>query len=268
MTIAAGFPCSDGIVLCADTQETYGNLLKINTSKIIAFPPDTSAYPLRLMIAGAGNGPFIDKVASELWKRLIKDTPQTIEEACDSIDQTMKDVHAEFGQIFQQGQVPEIELIISLCVNSQLQLLKCIGPIVNDATPYVTVGLGLYLANYISDRMFAPGVDTSFAEILAIYLIDQAKEYIDGCGGQTHVYTISRDGSIKRMDRMDIVLIGNHMRHLDRCAASVLMSYPDLELSDEQLKHRVEGFMTLAQNLRREQREDRQKFEEFTKKNQ
>ncbi len=44
------------------------------------------------------------------------------------------------------------------------------------------------------------------------------------------------------------------------------MSYPDLELSDEQLKHRVEGFMTLAQNLRKEQKEERQKFEEFTKK--
>ncbi len=34
MTIAAGFPCSDGIVLCADTQETYGNLLKIITCDI------------------------------------------------------------------------------------------------------------------------------------------------------------------------------------------------------------------------------------------
>ena len=175
MTIAAGFPCSDGIVLCADTQETYGDLLKLNMPKIIAFPQDTLPCPLRLMVAGAGSGPFIDKLASESWKRLVRDAPQNIEEACDSVDQSIKDVHEEFGRIFQHGQLPSVELIVSLHIGAGFRLLKCFGPVVNDAAPYASVGMGGYLADYISDRMFSPGVDTSFAEILAIYLIDQAK---------------------------------------------------------------------------------------------
>jgi 20S proteasome alpha/beta subunit len=34
MTIAAGFVCSDGIVLCADTQETITGYTKNSTEKI------------------------------------------------------------------------------------------------------------------------------------------------------------------------------------------------------------------------------------------
>ena len=41
MTIAAGFMFDKGILLCADTQETYSGVMKLQASKI--FPADFAA---------------------------------------------------------------------------------------------------------------------------------------------------------------------------------------------------------------------------------
>lgn len=70
MTIA-GFKCQDGIVVCADTQETLGSA-KRNVPKLeFTHGPTWSAeqnkminHDLVLTMCGAGDGPFVDKVAS------------------------------------------------------------------------------------------------------------------------------------------------------------------------------------------------------------
>lgn len=67
MTIAAGFTFSDGILFCADTEETYGSVLKVSGSKI--FPIDFGYESGILCFAVAGSVSYakmaIEKIREE-----------------------------------------------------------------------------------------------------------------------------------------------------------------------------------------------------------
>src|SRR5579872_2981153 len=73
MTIAAGFHCWDGIVLCADTQENVAEYLKRDQCKIEIRPEESisklSKAP-RAIFAGAGYGDFIDYLVDKLWRAM------------------------------------------------------------------------------------------------------------------------------------------------------------------------------------------------------
>src|SRR5437763_7400088 len=65
MTIALGLLAKNGLVLAADTQETYGNGWKVSQAKII---PGLSANASKhgrnhIAVAGAGSGDYIDSLA-------------------------------------------------------------------------------------------------------------------------------------------------------------------------------------------------------------
>src|SRR5690349_9888996 len=65
MTVAAGFRCHDGIVLCADSQESLADY-KFHVEKLV-----TRSSPWTdIAIAGSGNGPLIDAAVERLVKRL------------------------------------------------------------------------------------------------------------------------------------------------------------------------------------------------------
>jgi 20S proteasome alpha/beta subunit len=70
MTIAAGFKCSDGLVLCADREMTYGNALKVSEGKIQHLVSEAGTT---LGITGAGHWTYIRMAAQkigQLWKKI------------------------------------------------------------------------------------------------------------------------------------------------------------------------------------------------------
>jgi hypothetical protein len=86
VTIVAGFKSGDGVVLCADTQETAGNLAKRNVPKL-RFEPSSSYAILQRILSGekdeglavafcgaTDNGPFLDMLIDEAWKATKEST--------------------------------------------------------------------------------------------------------------------------------------------------------------------------------------------------
>jgi hypothetical protein len=65
VTIAAGLVCADGIVMCADSQETSGDY-KWPVEKMVV----DSRYGFPLIIAGAGFGAAIDNAIERIVSRL------------------------------------------------------------------------------------------------------------------------------------------------------------------------------------------------------
>lgn len=261
VTIAAGFVCRDGVVICADTQETYGNLLKISVPKITIRPGARVPGQPRMVMAGAGDGPFIDKLADEAWKNVTRAGVTELDAVADAIETAIKNTYEEFGRIYQAGAMPTAELIYGVVGSTRLpSLFRASGPVVNSIPTYASIGVGLYMADYIADRMgHASMMDSGWAELLGIYLLQQAKDYIDGCGGESHVVTLHGNGTVTRLDHADVLLIGGHMKRLDQQTSAVLLSAPDLDLSDEEFRKRVEIFTTFVEEMRQEHR--RQKTE-------
>ncbi len=57
MTIAGGILCTDGAILCADTQETIGDYSKHDTSKIRSFHSNV----FTVVMTGGGDSDYLEQ---------------------------------------------------------------------------------------------------------------------------------------------------------------------------------------------------------------
>lgn len=72
---------------------------------------------------------------------------------------------------------------------------------VTEVDDHYCVGLGAYLARYVTDLFFPPGSSPSVEETkpLAAYIVGRAREYVEGCGGNTFVRALLDDGMDDRV---------------------------------------------------------------------
>ena len=64
VTIAIGVLCSDGAVLCADSQETFNEYAKIQRAKV--FELDLINPAVKVVVAGSGDSNFYDALRERL----------------------------------------------------------------------------------------------------------------------------------------------------------------------------------------------------------
>ena len=69
VTIVAGFRCSEGIVVCADTLETIGDISKRHVPKVRFERCEPERGDLAVAFCGAtNNGPFLDEIVDRAWR--------------------------------------------------------------------------------------------------------------------------------------------------------------------------------------------------------
>src|SRR6266852_5046288 len=83
VTIAAGFYCTDGLVLCADTQETITGYSKVNTQKMTQL--ETPFF--NMVFTGAGDSGLIDMTVQLMDQAL---TPKELSGAWE-IEETLRE---------------------------------------------------------------------------------------------------------------------------------------------------------------------------------
>src|SRR5258708_5249021 len=100
VTIAFGVLCVDGIVLCADSQETR-IASKINRPK--AFDLNTQSERIKAVLTGAGDGVFLDalKEKIEACLRTFASRPDAdLDEVCNEIEATISGYHRHIWGIY------------------------------------------------------------------------------------------------------------------------------------------------------------------------
>src|SRR5271163_3989291 len=98
VTILAGFRCEDGIVICADTQET-NDPAKRTVSKLRYEESESAGLEMAAAFCGAGHGPFTDKLIERCWVDAQNST--SLDDACAEMESSIKKTYAEFGRIYQ-----------------------------------------------------------------------------------------------------------------------------------------------------------------------
>src|SRR6266702_2207281 len=95
VTIVLGLKTPQGVVLAADTQETYTQSHKVSRPKLV-YKTDTnlSGVPLVLSVAGAGIGPWIDKLTTAMWESIQDAT--NLDEACSVLEGVITDQYRNF----------------------------------------------------------------------------------------------------------------------------------------------------------------------------
>jgi hypothetical protein len=266
VTIVAGFKCADGAVLCADTQETVGNAkTKVPKLQMCSTSQTDHAEDLLLAIAGAGNGPFIDKLITCAWNKA--QTATSFDDACLLVEESIEETHKKFGEIFQVGYLPDAELAYAVKMDGQTKLFSAIGPIVNEQKHFVIHGCGYDLGAYICNQMCPGWTAPSLSQlaILAEYIVYEAKIHVDGVGGDTHLATLRNTGDSSADLGSGSNWIDQHFQYLDGFIGPAFLASADVETPDFLAHAHLDELVGMLKLGRQEMQAWREKVVEFTK---
>jgi hypothetical protein len=252
VTIIAGFRCQDGIVVCSDTQETSGTA-KRSVPKLQCFHGPVVGQDgtgmtnpdLALAICGAGDGPFIDKITSQAWEaiRYVSD----LWEAGDRVESMIKETYKDFGQIFQSGACPQVDLIYGITMGGASRLFEAKGPVVNE-TYYSSNGVGYYLADFLTSRMRGNAwLNVRQTVILAAYILFQAKEHVEGCGGESHIAVLRETESSGMVDFRLVQHLTEYLKIADVYTGEMLLNSSDFSLPEHQA---LKGLMDSVESIK------------------
>lgn len=239
VTIAAGFKCPGGIVLCADTQETVAGLSKRHVPKLRVEPSGfllaTSAlrgYDLAVAFCGStDNGPFLDEIVETAWKSVQE--AESLDDACEKIRVSIKESYREAGEVYQTGYCPSANLIYGVKKGGQSKLFEASGPSVNEKNSYCSAGAGYYMADFLASRMYSHELTIQQCIILAAYVLFEAKEHVDGCGGDSHIAVLRNNGHSGLEDSLKIKSITEMLQSIDTHLGRLVLDSANFDLDEE-----------------------------------
>ncbi len=269
MTIVAGFRSWEGVVLCADTQETVSNLSKRNVPKLIFQPVNEfgttialNADDLAIAFCGAAdNGAFVDKLVEMAWEDA--QTGSSIDEVCRAIESSIKNTYREFGSIYQTGYCPSADLIYGVKMFGSSKLFSATGPIVTESRQYTSGGIGYYMADFLSARMYRTHLSLRQCVILAAYILFQAKEHVEGCGGDSHIAVLRDDGASGLVDWNHVTELNKILKSADHQSGDLILETADMSLSTEDFKTRINDISDFLISSRDEGREALERHAQF-----
>lgn len=193
MTIALGILAKDGVVIAADTQETYTGVFKMDQSKILGVTKPTSGF----MVSGAGSAGHLDSISQALCDDFFGQEPTSLTDVEHMIASRVHDFHlrhiAPFGA-WPDFERPSCSLVIGARRGSDCGLWITDKSTVHNGF-YGAVGIGAAHANLLLGRLWREDGDADFASLLAAYVVYHVKQHVDGCGSETNVVGMSETGT-------------------------------------------------------------------------
>jgi ATP-dependent protease HslVU (ClpYQ) peptidase subunit len=213
VTICAGFTSTFGVVICADSQETI-DVMKFDAPKLIIKPSigDVSDK-VRMAFAGAGHGPFIDKLVEKMWEAANRGPSMLATDVFDRIEDANIEWHKKIWEVYEGGSRPEAEILIAIYTPNEVNLYQSSGPIISPVNSHAFIGRGGELATYMAENI------CDFDELednvsSGIYILENVKKYVESCGGDTQLAVIMLDGSIHKMSSYDAEVIAKSLERM------------------------------------------------------
>ncbi len=193
MTIALGFLCPDGIVICSDRQMTVSEAgLKYQKCKLGWLSGMFEAgVKFTLASAYAGDPEAVKIMRTEIRERLGKEIAKS-----NMVGFQAPIARKALEKIFNNKHAKHLQMLIGIRFDSgEMCLFKTSGNKVVDATTE-HIGSGDSSAlRYLADILLPPFIqNVSQAHVLGSYLISVANEYVDGCSGGPDFYTLYANG--------------------------------------------------------------------------
>ena len=192
MTIAAGVWCSDGLIICADTEINQDNS-KYERMKVFA-------HEDWLLVTGAGWFDYLKMAFDKLRARFQTERPNDSEAARKSVEEIVLEVYERnIGSVFNVGdpQSPSFDMIVGVrCANGELTLIKTSLTAVSlSDNPSVAVGVGWPLFEYWAKYFFATRRSMDVTSYFCMFILREIKQSAYGCGGATCVFKLATDTS-------------------------------------------------------------------------
>jgi len=190
MTLIAGFVCSDGFVIAADTEVT--GEFRTQSSKLLG-AGGSGSY--QLVLGAAGNDVLCDELMQGVHDDVVKQVP-SIEDAEEIIRERVRSIHnaVVFPQWSSESD-PNLRLRVSLLVGLRDTSDRCclwrsesnsIARVTNTAF----IGTGAGVAAYVAERLFMEALPAAITHHIATQIVREAKIRGAFVGGNTDTWSV------------------------------------------------------------------------------
>jgi 20S proteasome alpha/beta subunit len=248
MTIAAGFVCMDGIVLCADTQETITGYTKNSTEKI----RQMADQGLCVAITGAGETELIETVGERIQHALFCEySPKEMrmtEQVRDIIQQEMSSAFRRYiapYAAFPRDDRPGCDLLIVVTVKNEVNNYECLFKASGTTVRQIEfggdcVGTGVILAKSLMERFCDSFADLDELVLAMCYVMSQTKKWVDGCGGNTDLVVSSYKRDIfGGVSSRDIEALEKQFEFCEKTTNLLLTDLVNPHKTDEWIEWRI-----------------------------
>jgi hypothetical protein len=201
MTIALGILASDAVVIAADSEITYGNVMKADGGKLRGAIHIGKDGGRLFVLAGAGTGPTIDAFASDLQgvlgdPRLSSGADPRV--VMQPILEAFFARHVIPFASFPVDERPDFNAVIGFTTAGRSYLFESSWNTLVSVQDerYTAVGVGSLAARSFLGRMLAHHGSVSVREavVLASYAVLLAKDTVPGCGKRTDLLVLQAGG--------------------------------------------------------------------------
>jgi 20S proteasome alpha/beta subunit len=219
VTIAVGFLCRDGILLCADTQISKGS--KSNESKIlkVGFGSEDPATSATVLVAICGAVKYARMGARHCFRAISKLPPneRTVDAIADSFEQGLKALFKE--HLFPHPQFKEgvtVQYLVGIQARGEIGLFSTHDTSI-DPVDYESVGSGGDLADYLSSSLLGELSAMNMKEVAfwAVHVLMQVKSRDLYCGGYSEMQSLGRDGSLSRPGHFEISVSEEYLKRFE-----------------------------------------------------
>jgi len=192
MTITAGVLCSDGLIVCADSEIDVGDA-KRERQKVYG-------HEDWLLVTGAGWFDYLEMAFDKLCERLRSQKPDDCFSARKIVEQVISSVYEKnIARYFSVSDpnAPNFEMIVAVrCADGELALIKSqYTSVIRCKANPVAVGTGAPLFEYWGRYFFSKPVPMDVASYVSLFILREVKQSAVGCGGAIEVYRLPKDTS-------------------------------------------------------------------------
>jgi 20S proteasome alpha/beta subunit len=174
MTFIIGFICPDGVLLCTDSLEADG-LTKRPVDKVRMM----GTTDWGVAIAGAGASGMVDKFSDEVSSRIGRGAYDR-----KHIEQTIEEVLIAFRSQYPEDGDQFRVLIATYCISAiERRLYRSDTTHLAPIKDLAHIGTGHSLWRFLSAKLYAHGNSVEDNSRLAVFIMDQAIDYVDGVDG-------------------------------------------------------------------------------------
>lgn len=224
VTVALAINAIGGSVVATDRQQTEGEL-KLNWGKMSA---QWALHRGSLVIAGAGNGPYLDAIGTRLgdWFRDDPDVPIGLDELEQDLQKKHKDFYREYVLPFEAypyNERPDYELLLVASPEKAGDRIWTTHKLViHRERDFAAVGCGRTVARALLDKFHIPGLPIDVAINLAAYVLWQVKQTVDGVGFETDMFEIRRGRPAAIIPRDEIAAMEAQFRSYQKVEVATL----------------------------------------------
>lgn len=229
MTIAAGFNCMGGIVMCSDSKEIYPDQVKYDTDKIVATSGEFGTF----IFTGATDDADVlnsaiqklrEKVTTKEFAFRRSSSNKAVPLLQDAIRDVVKEVRKESITPFPVDQQPWFQLLIGAGRRGGEDVIyKATPRTVILVDEHECVGVGLTQAKALLDRLYDSKLSRSEMEVFAIYVMRLVKKYVPDVDGYTQVVSIDNTGQLRWWSTPEVIEVEQRFAEFDDYIKEILI---------------------------------------------